>query len=274
MADTETTDYLEVDNPIAGQNYVCLSFISPENTLAKKELFMFNKYMSQRCSEVEEKLDKIVEKSSDELRNQIKEEIVTELREQMRYSYDKFSSTFEDFKYKYSEQLESQFSKFADFKTSVRGVKVRGVYDTISEANNKAKELQRLDSVFHVFVGQIGYWLPWDPCADKVTEEEYLEDELNTMMKKYKENAVSRDMLYEEQKREKMKAAMEEKLAAERKQKELQETIEEPDPWLKSKFEDTPEPESATKVEEVRESTDNTAASDVPTSSDAAVKEL
>jgi hypothetical protein len=253
MTDTEPPDYLEVDNPIAGQNYVCLSFVSPENTLAKRELFMFNKYMSQRCAELEEKLDKIVEKSSDELRNQIKEEIVAELREQMKYSYNTFSSTFDDFKYKYSEQLETQFAKFSDFKTSVRGVKVRGVYDTLSEANKKAKELQRLDSSFHVFVGQMGYWLPWDPCADKVTEEEYLESELNTMMKKYKENAVSRDMLYEEQKREKMKAAMEEKLVAERKQKELQETIEEPDPWLKSKFEDVPTP----KVEEVAESAES-----------------
>ena len=44
---TERQDYLEVDNPIPGQNYTCISFISPENTLAKKELFMFNKYMSK-----------------------------------------------------------------------------------------------------------------------------------------------------------------------------------------------------------------------------------
>ena len=36
----ENEDYLEVDKPIPGQNYVCLSFISPDNTLKQKELGM------------------------------------------------------------------------------------------------------------------------------------------------------------------------------------------------------------------------------------------
>ena len=121
MGEKDTTDYLEVDNPIPGQNYVCVSFVSPENTLAQKELFMFSKYMTQRCGEFENKIDEIVKKSSDELRNTIKEELVSELQKEMRYTYEKFASTFEDFKYKFNEQLESQFSKLNDFKTTVRG---------------------------------------------------------------------------------------------------------------------------------------------------------
>jgi hypothetical protein len=246
MTDQTKQDYLEVDNPIPGQNYTCISFVSPENTLAKKELFMFNKYMSQRCAELETKVDEIIQKSNDELRNEIKEGLVSQLHEHMKYSYEKFNSTFEDFKYKYNEQLEKQFNNFSDFKTSVRGVKVRGCFDTMQEAQNKAKELQRQDRSFHVFVGQVGYWLPWDPCADKVGDEEYLEDELNNMMKKYKENEVARDLLYEEDKRDKLKAAMQERLEAEKKQKEIQENMEEPDPWLKSKFEEVPETTSET----------------------------
>ena len=200
--------------------------------------------MSQRCAEFENKLEDIVKESTDTLKHEIKEKLVSELQNQMKMKYEEFNSSFEDFKYKYNDALESQFKKFSDFKTSVRGVKVRGVYDTMGEAQNKAKELQRQDRSFHVFVGQVGYWLPWDPCADRITDEEYLEDELNTMMKKYKENEVHRDMLYEEQKREKLKAAMEERLAAEKKQKEISENMEEPDPWLKSKFTEAPENEN------------------------------
>ena len=240
MTEKDTTDYLEVDNPVPGQNYVCVSFISPEATLSQKELFMFSKYMTQRCGEFENKIEEIVKKSSDELRNTIQEELVNELHENMKYTYDKFASTFEDFKYKYNEQLESQFSKQCDFKTTVRGLKVRGVYDTRQEADAKAKELQRQDRSFHVFVGQVGYWLPWDPCADKVADEEYLEEELNTMMRKYKENEIARDIFYEEEKRDKMKHAMEDKIKAEKQQKELQENLEEPDPWLQSKFSEAP----------------------------------
>ena len=70
----------------------------------------------------------------------------------------------------------------------------------------------------------MGYWLPWDPLADKVQNEEYLEEELNTLMKEYKENEVRKDMFYEEQKREKTQAAVRERLEAEEK-KRKQETM-------------------------------------------------
>ena len=236
----EQVDYLEVDNPIPGQNYVCLSFVSPETVLADKQLWMFNKYMSQRCAEFEQKLTETLEKGTENLSANINDDLVKELHESMRFSYESFKSKFDDFKYKFNDQLENQYNKYNNFKTSVRGVKVRGTYDTYNAAQNKARELQRQDRSFHIFVGQVGSWLPWDPCADKVTDEEYLEDELNTMMRKYKENQVSKDLFYEEQKREKVKAAMEERLANEKKQKELQESLEEEDPWLKSKFTESP----------------------------------
>jgi hypothetical protein len=273
MTEKDTTDYLEVDNPVPGQNYVCVSFISPEATLAQKELFMFSKYMTQRCGEFENKIEEIINKSSDELRNTIQEELVKELHENMRYTYDKFASKFEDFKYKFNEQLESQFSKQSDFKTTVRGLKVRGVYDTRQEADAKAKELQRQDRSFHVFVGQVGYWLPWDPCADKVANEEYLEEELNTMMRKYKENEIARDIFYEEEKRDKMKHAMEDKIKAEKQQKELQENLEEPDPWLQSKFSEAPASTDQGTTEAPQEETQTTESEANETTS-APVKEL
>ena len=194
---------------------------------------------------LKQNLMKLLEKSSDELRNQIKEEIVTQLHEHMRYSYEKFNSTFEDFKYKYNEQLRNSLISFQILKQVLEVLRFVVVLIQCEEAQNKAKELQRQDRSFHVFVGQVGYWLPWDPCADKVTDEEYFEEELNNMMKKYKENEVARDLLYEEEKRDKL-YAMQERLEAEKKQKELQENMEEPDPWLKSKFEDAPEATSET----------------------------
>ena len=34
-------DLLEEDKPISGQKFVCVSFVSPENILKRKELFFF-----------------------------------------------------------------------------------------------------------------------------------------------------------------------------------------------------------------------------------------
>ena len=221
----EQEDYLEIDDRIPGQNYVCMSFISPEETIVQAELFRFNKYMLQVCKEFEDSIDEAVKKAGDEYNNKVTKELKNKLHYHLKYEYNQFKEKFDDFKYKYSEELERQVNEFSDFRTNVRGVKIRGVFDTHGEAEKRAKMLQKRDRSFHVFVGQMGYWLPWDPCADKVQNEEYLEEELNTLMKEYKENEVRKDMFYEEQKREKTQAALRERLEAEKKAKEEKEAM-------------------------------------------------
>ena len=230
----EKVDYLEVDNPIPGQNYVCMSFISPDKVLKQRELFLFNKFMNQRCGEWELKLDEITKDCSEEYKNKINTEIKNVLKTEMKYTYNEFNDKFEDFKYKYQEDLEKAFQKVSKLQTSVRGVKIRGVYDSVQQAEKRAKELQRKDRSFHVFVGQVGYWLPWDPQADNVESEEYLEEDLNNLMKEYKKNEASRDIFYEEQKREKLKESMNKQIEAEKQQEE--DSLQEDDPWMKSKF--------------------------------------
>ena len=260
---SESTDYLEVDNPITGQNYVCLSFVSPEKTLKEKELFLFNKFMNQRCGEWELKLDEITKDCSEEYKNRINTEIKEVLKRELKFTLSEFKSNFEDFKYKYNDDLEKAFGRIAGTQTSVRGVNVRGVFDSIQEAEKKARELQRKDRAFHVFVGQVGYWLPWDPNADKVSDEEYLEEDLNNLMKEYKKNEASRDIFYEEQKREKLKDAVTKQMKEEQEAERL--ALEEEDTWMKSRFSTAPETtEAPPKVEEVSE-TETTAPDGVET---------
>jgi hypothetical protein len=255
MANNSTTeDYLEVDKSIPGQNYACISFVSPEKVLKQKEMFMFHKFMTQKCAEWEKSIDEITKKASDELKNKIDRDLKSKLKLELKYTYDQFKGTFDDFTYKFNTELQTAFDKQTDFQTNVRGVKVRGVYNTYDEAQTRAKVLQRMDRSFHVYVGQVGYWLPFDPTADHVDNEEYLEEELNTLMKEYKDNEVRKDIFYEEQKREKTQDAVKQRLEAEAKQKaELENTqssMEEEDPWMKSKFSDAQE---GAKVEEITE---------------------
>ena len=42
----ETKDYLTVDEPISGQNYVCISFISPETLIQEKVHSMLLNFFS------------------------------------------------------------------------------------------------------------------------------------------------------------------------------------------------------------------------------------
>ena len=45
--DPKYVDLLDEDQPIAGQKFVCLSFISPEKVLKDKNLFFFEQFMKQ-----------------------------------------------------------------------------------------------------------------------------------------------------------------------------------------------------------------------------------
>ena len=97
-------------------------------------------------------------------------------------------------------EIDARLAMYAyftnNFQTSVRGIKVRGVYESKQEAHDKAKALTIKSSAFHTFIGQVGYWLPWDPNADKIQDEVYQNSELNTMMEQYEENNVNRDIFY------------------------------------------------------------------------------
>ena len=181
MSEEKKIDYLEVDDPIGGQNYACMSFISPESLIKDKEGFKVTKFLQSYCKENKLKFEEVYEQ-------------------------------YKGFCYKHEDKLQRDFDESNDFQTSLRGIKVRGVFDTREAAENRAKKLSTLDSSFHVFIGQVGYWLPWDPNADKVESEHFQNSQLNDMMEKYQENNVNRDIFYEEQKRDKIKAAQEEAL--------------------------------------------------------------
>jgi hypothetical protein len=44
----------------------------------------------------------------------------------------------------------------------------------------------------------VGKWTPWDPQPHEVKEQEYNNDQLNTLMKKYHENEDAREQFFEE----------------------------------------------------------------------------
>ena len=55
-------DYLEEDPPIRGQNYACVSFLSPEKILDDKDTFIFTKFTENFCKDVNEMFYNMKEK--------------------------------------------------------------------------------------------------------------------------------------------------------------------------------------------------------------------
>jgi len=195
MAEENKEDFLEVDSKIPGQNYVCLSFVSPEKVLKHKEVYNVSKFLEYIFTD------------EDLFATGVRDRMINKTQ---KYDYDSIKNLYEDWKYSRNEKLEADFYELNDFKTSMRGLKVRGTYDSYKEATVRANILRKKDPSFNVFVGQVGYWLPWDPECESVPEQEYQEGMLNDLVKKYKDNLNSRDDLYEQVKSEKIEKAKKE----------------------------------------------------------------
>lgn len=101
-----------------------------------------------------------------------------------------------------------------------RGIKVRGVYATREEAEKRAHELQEIDPDFHIFVGEIGKWLGWDPDPNSIEDQQYKEAELQKIMTEYKKNREKAKLMEQERKREIMEDSARNEAGKESKQKE------------------------------------------------------
>ena len=109
-------DYLDQDKPIRNQNYVCMSFISPEDVILQKEVVFFNKYVASFSSEMDLLLKNLTDKYPDDagLFDVIRENnahifSATELQEQFKF-----------FKSINGSKLESEYHVENKFQTSIR----------------------------------------------------------------------------------------------------------------------------------------------------------
>jgi hypothetical protein len=188
-------DFLEQDPPIRGQKYVCLSFLSPEDALRNKEVYFFNKFVSQFAADMTEFFTNLGAKFESDVEVQ---DMLSNIRERYDYIFkaDQLQSEYDFYKQSNSDTLEAEFYEKNEFRTSVRGIKVRGVYESIKEATMRADQLKRMDANFHVFVAEVGCWCPWSPNPDDIADQEFAETQLNTLMKKYKEGQEIKDELY------------------------------------------------------------------------------
>lgn len=193
LSKSAQVDLLEEDKPIANQKFVCISFVSPEKILEKKDAFFFEEFLkSWELSKSLEKYNQFINFVSykyDLDFQQLSEDLSEFCKEEQPKLIN--SSVFDEYKSfidQNEERLENTFNEKNLFQTSTRGIKVRGVFASQKEAELRAKMLREVDPNFDVYVGPVGLWMPWEPDAYKTGRVEYLEDELNQLMSKKKEN--------------------------------------------------------------------------------------
>tara|TARA_B100000401_G_C52795086_1_gene715435 strand:+ start:1189 stop:1875 length:687 start_codon:yes stop_codon:yes gene_type:complete len=227
MSETKV-DYLDEDEPLRNQNYVCVSFLNPEDVIKNKEAYYFSKFINKFSDDMSELLNNLINKYPDN------KDIITSIKDNHNYIFNKneLNDQLTFFKNINAENIEKDFHAENDFKTSVRGIKVRGVYDTVEQAKLRCETLKKKDPYFHIYVAQVGCWLPYEShIASNVENQEYTESELNTLMKHYKENKENKDMVFDNRRTDAIKSVKDEQSV-----EDITDTLNNTeDPWLSAK---------------------------------------
>ena len=210
-------DLLEEDKAIAGQKYVCISFVSPEKILKQKDIFFFEEFLKKW--DLNKSMEKFVQFLNflsykykfnfDDLIGDFKEFCKEEGEAISKSSMSDDYKTFID---KNEEELEKNFGIIHNFQTCSRGIKVRGSYPTLEEAELRCKMLREVDPNHDVFVGPVGLWMPWDPEAYKTGKVEYMEEDLNQLMHEKDKNEKNAKNAFDQRVKETKQQAIEENI--------------------------------------------------------------
>lgn len=191
-------DLLDEDTiTVAGQKFACISFISPEKILKKRESHLFDQFvkqwdMSKSMEKFTEFVNFISYKYSLNAENVIADfnEFIKEEESKIKADSTTVESDYKNFIDKNEERLNLQFNRENEFQTSVRGLKLRGSFATQEEAENHCKKIRERDPNHDIFVAPVGIWVPWDPDAYKTGRTEFLEEGLNQLHQEKMKNEV------------------------------------------------------------------------------------
>jgi len=226
-------DLCDEDAPLAGQKFACLSFVSPEKILKRRETYIFAQFVKQWD------MTKSTEKFFDFLHfvsykyNLKVENVIADLNDFITEEEVKIKSVssidddYKNFMDKNEERLNTQFNRENGFQTSTRGLKIRGVFPTQDEAEMRCKKIRESDPNHDIYVGPVGIWIPWDPDAYKTGRVEFMEEELNQLhAEKIKNEALAKQEFENRVKDTKRKAIEENIKMAEKSGNKLTQTID------------------------------------------------
>jgi len=208
-------DLLDEDKPIAGQKFVCVSFVSPDNILKKKEIFFFEEFLkhwdyTKSVQKFTQFLNFITYKYTmnfDKIMVDFKEYLESEESDLVKTSIDDDYKNFLDAK---EEGLNKAFMEEYNFQTNTCGIKFRGAYPSQQEAELRCKMLREVDPNHDIYVGPVGMWMPWEPEAYKTGRVEYLEEELNQLMHEKNKNEQEAKQQFDKRIAETKRRAIEE----------------------------------------------------------------
>jgi len=95
-------------------------------------------------------------------------------------------------------------------KCDVWGLKIRGVSDTLEKAKTQCQKLLRIDNDYDIYTVEVGKFFPLAVEPNQISDVEYENKQLNTLVKSYLENKESANELWHKRKAEMIQNAIKE----------------------------------------------------------------
>jgi len=253
--DPKELDLCEMDRPIRGQKYCCLSFVEPQfNSLEKKENFMTTEFLSLFLADYTKSVVETVANDSGQNAQKLlqKYNLIKQIDDTpVNFTDDKWKDTKElheskienhffqgdvyDMLLKYKrfkeenvkELKQSMKKKFPD-ECFERGIKFRGAFSTYTKGRKFAGQLFKKDKSVNIFVVQSGAWVPFNPPQEVVGKQVTIDKQLNKLNWGYRKNQIYAEQFFKERKEEMIKDRVRRKTSISREQ--LENTIERPKP--------------------------------------------
>lgn len=177
---TQECDYLREDEPVRGQQFALISFVSPERLLLMQDNFNFGKFLQHMRQE-------IIKDEMQHYNLQSPEEVDSSRFILNLNNIDELVQRYIDYKTDFEQELSDEYHIRQKYQTSMRGFKIRRTCDTEEEASHYAKQYQKIDGKYcSTYRCDVGRWCPWDPSNSVPVE--YQDQMLNTLMKEKVEN--------------------------------------------------------------------------------------
>jgi len=100
--------------------------------------------------------------------------------------------------------------KYRPQDLTVCGLKVRGSYDTYEEAQKRADWLRTIDDKHNIYIAEVGKWCPFEDNPEKAKDSEYMNKDLNNLMKNYWKQQDEAKQFHETRKQEMVTKAIKE----------------------------------------------------------------
>ena len=210
-------DLCDEDAPLAGQKFACMSFVSPEKILKKREVFLFDQFVKQwdftkSMSKFKDFLNFLSYKYNLKVDDIIADFNDFTKEEETKLKENTVEDDYKNFMDNNEDSLNEKFQRAHAFQTSSRGLKIRGVYPTQDEAEFRCKKLREVDPNHDIYVGPVGMWIPWDPDAYKTGRIEFMEEELNQLHNEKIKNETKAKEEFERRVMETKKKAIQENI--------------------------------------------------------------